>query len=68
MTLPALLLPLSPMELGVIVVIVLLLFGASRLGEIGKGAGEAIRNFKKSMKDEEPAAIEGGAEGESERS
>ncbi len=39
---------LGPMELIVILVIVLVLFGASRLPEIGKGIGEAIKNFKKS--------------------
>ncbi len=35
-------------ELIIILVIVVILFGASRLPEIGKGIGEAIRNFKKS--------------------
>ncbi len=35
-------------ELIVILVIVVVLFGASRLPEIGKGVGLAIRNFKKS--------------------
>lgn len=36
-------------ELIVILVIVFLIFGASRLPELGKGIGSAIRNFKKSM-------------------
>lgn len=36
-------------ELVIILVIVFLLFGASRLPEMGKGIGLAIRNFKKSM-------------------
>jgi sec-independent protein translocase protein TatA len=31
----------------VILIIVLVLFGASRLPEIGKGIGQAIKNFKK---------------------
>ena len=35
-------------ELIVILVIVVVLFGANRLPEIGKGIGQAIRNFKKS--------------------
>lgn len=35
-------------ELIVILVIVVVLFGATRLPEIGKGIGLAIRNFKKS--------------------
>jgi len=34
-------------ELIVILVIVVVLFGGSRLPEIGKGVGQAIRNFKK---------------------
>lgn len=34
-------------ELIVILIIILVLFGASRLPEIGKGIGQAIRNFKK---------------------
>ncbi|PKL51574.1 MAG: twin-arginine translocase TatA/TatE family subunit [Nitrospira bacterium HGW-Nitrospira-1] len=35
-------------ELIVILIIVVVLFGASRLPEIGKGIGLAIKNFKKS--------------------
>lgn len=35
-------------ELIIILVIVVILFGASRLPQIGKGIGEAIKNFKKS--------------------
>lgn len=35
-------------ELVIILVIVLVLFGANRLPEIGKGIGQAIKNFKKS--------------------
>ena len=38
-------------ELLIILVIVVLLFGAGRLPQIGSGIGEGIRNFKKSMKD-----------------
>jgi len=34
-------------ELVIILVIVVILFGATRLPEIGKGIGQAIRNFKK---------------------
>ncbi len=34
-------------ELLVILVIVILIFGAQRLPEIGSGVGKAIRNFKK---------------------
>ena len=31
---------------------VLLLFGAGRLADIGKGLGEGIRNFRKGLKDD----------------
>ena len=40
-------------ELVLIFVIVILIFGTSRIPELGKGLGEGIRNFKKSIKDEE---------------
>lgn len=33
-------------ELGIILVIVVILFGARRLPEIGSGVGKAIKNFK----------------------
>ena len=36
-------------ELIVILVILLLIFGASRLGDIGSGLGKAIRGFKDSI-------------------
>jgi sec-independent protein translocase protein TatA len=38
---------LGMQELIVVLIIVLVLFGATRLPEIGKGIGQAIRNFKK---------------------
>lgn len=40
-------------ELIVVLVIVLVLFGASRLPEIGKGIGSAIRNFKKATSEQD---------------
>jgi len=36
-------------ELVVILLIVVILFGASRLPQLGKGLGEGIRSFKKSF-------------------
>lgn len=38
---------LGTQELLIILVIVIVLFGATRLPQIGKGIGEAIKNFKK---------------------
>jgi sec-independent protein translocase protein TatA len=42
---------LGATELIIILVIVIVLFGGSRLPEIGRGIGEAIKNFKKSTSD-----------------
>lgn len=39
-------------EILVILLIVAVLFGARKLPELGKGIGEGIRNFRKSLKDE----------------
>jgi sec-independent protein translocase protein TatA len=38
-------------ELLVILVIIILIFGASRLAGLGKGLGQAIRGFKDEMSD-----------------
>jgi len=38
-------------ELIVILVIILLVFGAAKLPEIGKGLGKAIKEFKRATKD-----------------
>jgi sec-independent protein translocase protein TatA len=40
-------------ELLVVLVIVLVIFGANRLPELGKGIGQAIRNFKEAGKDDD---------------
>uniref|UniRef100_A0A7C4VSJ6 Sec-independent protein translocase protein TatA n=1 Tax=Desulfatirhabdium butyrativorans TaxID=340467 RepID=A0A7C4VSJ6_9BACT len=47
-------------ELMVILVIVLIIFGAGKLPEIGGGLGKAIRNFKEATSEEkkEPDKIE----------
>lgn len=42
---------LSPWEIGVIGVVVVLLFGTKRLPELGSGLGKAISNFKRSYKE-----------------
>ena len=41
-------------EILLILVIVILIFGSSRIPELGRGLGEGIRNFKKSIRGEEP--------------
>jgi sec-independent protein translocase protein TatA len=40
-------------ELLLILLIVVLIFGTSRIPELGKGLGEGIKNFKKGLKGEE---------------
>jgi sec-independent protein translocase protein TatA len=44
-------------ELIVILVIVLIVFGAGKLPQIGEGLGKGIRNFRKSTKDQEEIDI-----------
>ena len=49
---------LGPMELTIILIIILIIFGAGRLPEIGSGIGKGIRNFKKSVSETENDKIE----------
>ena len=39
-------------ELLIVLVIVVLLFGAKKIPELAKGMGQGIKEFKKSMKDD----------------
>lgn len=39
-------------ELALILLILMVIFGANRLPEIGRGIGKAIKNFKEAGKDE----------------
>ena len=52
-------------ELGVILLIVIVIFGASRLPQLGKGLGEGIKNFKSSLRDGERSAEKKSDEAES---
>jgi sec-independent protein translocase protein TatA len=50
---------IGPGELLIIALIALLLFGAGRIADIGKGLGQGIKNFKQGLKDpddDKPAA------------
>ena len=40
-------------EILLILLIVVLIFGTSRIPDLGRGLGEGIRNFKKSVRGEE---------------
>ena len=50
-------------ELMIILVIIMIIFGAGKLPEIGSAFGRSIKNFKTSMKEaqegDEPATVEG---------
>ena len=48
----------QPMHLIIILVIVLIIFGPSRLGELGKGLGESLKGFKKAISDDKDSTIE----------
>lgn len=53
---------IGPLELAVILVVVLVVFGPRRLPELGKSIGKGIREFKESLvlddQDEGPAESE----------
>ena len=42
-------------ELAIILLIVIVIFGANRLPQLGRGIGSAIKNFKDGIKDDETA-------------
>ena len=46
----------SGMELLIIVLSVLILFGGKKIPELAKGLGSGIRNFKKAVKEDEETA------------
>ena len=50
---------LSGQDLLVVVLLGLVLFGGKKLGDLGKGLGEGIRNFKTAMKNEDEKKIDG---------
>ncbi|MCB0875742.1 MAG: twin-arginine translocase TatA/TatE family subunit [Solirubrobacterales bacterium] len=48
---------IGPLEIAIVLVIVLIIFGPKRLPEIGRSAGDGLRELKSSLsgsKDEEP--------------
>lgn len=53
---------LGTTELLLVLLIVILLFGAGKLPQLGAGLAKGIRNFRKTMSDDAPAdKAEGGA-------
>jgi sec-independent protein translocase protein TatA len=43
----------SPMDIGVVLVIVLILFGGKKIPEVMRGLGQGIREFKGGMRDDQ---------------
>ena len=52
---------IGPLELAIILLVVLVIFGPKRLPELGRSLGRGMRNFKDSVtgkdKDDEPAEL-----------
>jgi sec-independent protein translocase protein TatA len=44
----------GPMEIGLIVLVIFLLFGASRLPKLGRSMGQSIRGFKQGLTEDLP--------------
>ena len=44
---------IGPMELLIILLVAILLFGGKKIPELAKGLGEGIKNFKNSLKEEQ---------------
>ncbi len=47
---------IGPMELIIILVIVMIIFGVGRLTDIGGALGRSIREFRKASTEDDPAA------------
>jgi len=45
--------PIGPTELILIILIIVIIFGARKLPELGKSLGEGIKNFRKSISSKE---------------
>ncbi|MEZ4522888.1 MAG: twin-arginine translocase TatA/TatE family subunit [Thermomicrobiales bacterium] len=58
--------PVGPLELGIILVIIIIIFGVGKLPQIGGALGQGIREFRESSrnedgeehKDDKPAQLE----------
>lgn len=47
----------NPLHLAIILVVVLMVFGAKRLPEMGKSLGTGLRGFKESLSGDSPVAV-----------
>jgi sec-independent protein translocase protein TatA len=46
----------APSHLLILLLIILVIFGPSKLGDVGGAMGKAIKDFKRAMNDDPPAA------------
>jgi sec-independent protein translocase protein TatA len=46
----------NPLHIAIVLIVVLLVFGAKRLPEMGSSLGEGLRGFKQSLTGEQPKA------------
>ena len=53
---------IGPLELVIVLVIVLLIFGVGRLGKLGKELGTGIREFRSSLRQDDGSKKESGEE------
>jgi sec-independent protein translocase protein TatA len=49
---------IGPLEIGIVLVVVLIVFGPKRLPELGHGLGRGMREFKESVTGENKDAVE----------
>ena len=48
----------SPVEVGIVLLVAVLLFGPGRVAGIGKGLGDGLRNFRKGLSGDDEPAVE----------
>lgn len=46
---------IGPLELVLVLLVILIFFGVGRLPEVGSALGEAIREFRRGTREEEPS-------------
>ena len=54
---------IGPMEIAIVLVIALVVFGPKRLPELGKSVGNGLKEFKSSISDSSPAIEAGPTDG-----
>ena len=48
---------MGPMELAVILLVVLVIFGPKNLPKLGSAIGKTVKNVREGMEDEEPSSV-----------